>query len=556
MNKERETTEPRTVLQDVREWQLALLEQILRVLTVTALLVLAPAIFFVAGERSVGFIYFYGAEFVLLLILQFVKRIPYVVKAAGVLILIYGLGIASLLRAGLGSNAQIFLIALPFTAMLLLGNWEGWVCLGVSFLTMVIFSVLFSTGTLSISDNVQVMSHKWEAWFTYTFTLTWAGAFFVMTQGYLRSRLLTDLSQSRAMAQELDVQRAHAERDAMRAQLHAEQMGWLANFGNTLASLRNRDLLTRRIVQDLLQNFALYQVNFYLTDRSGDVLTLVAAAGAQGQEWVNVSMPEVVGGRSLLGQVAQTGKEQARVLEHGQLAALPESRFEVALPLVVRGELLGILDIHSMDVTLSEASLQLFRIVAGYVSGALDTLRLFEESERQTHEMRMLYAQHVVASWRSLLEVESIPTYSLGALPAARARELAEEALRDRQSRVITLENDQGHLLVVPLIARDVTLGYLAFLRASSKGIWDQEALSLIEMAADRLALALDNTRLLVEVRRQAFYQEQLRRVDDVIWRNPSLDVVMEQSVRELGRFLGAGEVELYIAPVQHEETS
>lgn len=556
MNKAHRPGELRTTAPDLREWQLSLLTQILRGLVFTALVVLIPAIYFVSGEHGIGHILFYGVSFVLLLILRFGKRIPYTVKVVGILVLIYGLGISSLLRAGLGSNAQIFLIALPFTAMLLLGKWEGWICLAGSFVTMVVFGILFSNKILSIPDDVQVMSHKIDAWVSYTVTLTWAGAFFVVTQSYLRSRLVTDLAQSRAMAQELDVQRAQAERDAVRAQLHAEQMGWIANFGNILTSLRNRDLLVQRVAQDLVQNFALYQVNFFLTDRSGDILNLVAAAGAQGQDWISANMPEMVGGRSLLGHVAQTGKEQARVLEIGQLASLPDSRFEVALPLVVRGELLGVLDIHSTDVTLSELSLQLFRIVAGYVSGALDTLRFFEESERQTHEMRMLYAQHVVASWRSLLGAESLPTYSLGALPADRARELAEEVLRDRQSRSLLLEDDQGHLLVVPLIARDVVLGYLAFVRASSKGAWDKEARALIEMAADRLALALDNTRLLVEVRRQAFYQEQLRRVDDVIWRNPSPDVIMEQSVRELGRFLGAGEVQLYITPAQPEEAS
>ncbi len=555
MNKESRTEALRVTAPRLREWQLSLLTQILRILVFTVLLVMLPAIIFVRGEHhGVEFIVFYGVAFSVLLILRFIKNIPYTIKVVGLLVLIYALGISALLRAGLGSNAKIFLIALPFTAMLLLGKWEGWICLVGSFLTMVVFGVLFSNNILSIPTGVQVISHKVEAWGSYILTMTWAGAFFVATQSYMRSRLVSELAQSWAMAQELDVQRAQAERDAVRAQLHAEQMGWIANFGNILTSLRNRDLLVQRVVQDLVQNFSLYQVNFFLADRSGDVLNLVAAAGAQGQDGVGAMVPEMVGGRSLLGQVAQTGKEQSRVLDVGQLALLPDSRYEVVLPLVVRGELLGVLDIHSTDVTLSEASLQLFRIVSGYVSGALDTLRLFEESERQTHEMRMLYAQHVVASWRSLLAVESLPAYSLGALPADRAREVAEEVLRDRQSRLLTLADDQGHLLVVPLIARDVVLGYLAFVRASSKGTWDQESRALIEMAADRLALALDNTRLLIEVRRQAFYQEQLRRVDDVIWRNPSPDVIMAQSVRELGRFLGAGEVQLYIAPMQQEE--
>jgi GAF domain-containing protein len=92
-------------------------------------------------------------------------------------------------------------------------------------------------------------------------------------------------------------------------------------------------------------------------------------------------------------------------------------------------------------------------------------------------------------------------------------------------------------------------LGYLAFTRATEKGNWNADARSTIMMAAERLAVALDNTRLLVEARRQALYDEQLSQLGDLIWQTPSPEVIMEQSVRELGRFLGASEAQLYLTP-------
>jgi len=61
--------------------------------------------------------------------------------------------------------------------------------------------------------------------------------------------------------------------------------------------------------------------------------------------------------------------------------------------------------------------------------------------------------------------------------------------------------------------------------------------------------VTLDNTRLLIEARRQALYDEQLGRLDDLIWQTPNPEAIMERSVRELGRFLGAHEVQLYLTP-------
>jgi GAF domain-containing protein len=84
-------------------------------------------------------------------------------------------------------------------------------------------------------------------------------------------------------------------------------------------------------------------------------------------------------------------------------------------------------------------------------------------------------------------------------------------------------------------------------------GDWDAETRVFIEAAAERLALALDNTRLLVQTRRQAFYQEQLGRLDDVVWRNPSTAAIMEGSVQELGRVLDASEVQVYLTPMVWE---
>ena len=534
---------------EIHEWQQDLLKQVMRVLFIIAVPALALGIYYVVSDGNLVFAPLYIALFLILAVVRFWKRVSYSVQVGTLLALIYGLAILAVTRAGLGSNVRLFLLAMPFVAAIFLGKRAGLIAVAVSMLTMLFFAALFSTGQMMVAEDVQVMSHKAEAWLSYSLNLLLANMLVIASLNYLLPRLNAALGQSRAMAQAFEAQRRRAELEAQRSRVQAERMVWAAAFGNSLTWLLQRERVVWRVVREMAKELNLYQVNLFLADRQGTTLSWVAASGEEGESWVREGWQISVGERSLLGRVAQSGQEQLVVLPPEASQRFPLSRVEVALPLIVRGEIFGILDIHSAEAAFSEEDLQLFRVVAGYVSASLETARLLEETEARIQEMRALYAQYTVASWRSLLEVQEIQSFSEGMVPADKIRQWATPALEEQTSRSTLLDDKETYLLVVPLIARDVPLGYLAFTRAVQKGDWDRETCLFIETAAERLALALDNTRLLVETRRQAFYQEQLGRIDDIVWGNSSIEAIMRQSVQELGRFLGANEAQLYVTP-------
>ena len=374
-------------------------------------------------------------------------------------------------------------------------------------------------------------------------------AFFVVSQSYLIPRLAEALDRSREQARAMEADRLAAEYNAEQRQRHAERLGWAAALGNVLAALRQRDLIVWRVVREIEQAFDVYQVNLFLTDRTGEMLNLVAAAGAQGEALVENGYQIAVGTRLLPGRVAQIGREQTVLPLPGELAHFPESRVEVCFPLSVRGEILGVLDIHSEASAFTEEALQLFRIVTGYVTTSLDMVQLLEDSDARTQEMRALYAQYTQASWRALLEAGQAQSYAVGSATSPVVAVLAAEVVETLEPRSTWLDDEQVYLLIVPLVARDVALGYLAFTRSAEKGDWNADSRAVIGAAAERLALALDNTRLLVEARRQAVYDDQLSQLSAAIWETPSSEVIMEQTVRELGRFLGASDVQLYVLP-------
>lgn len=539
----------RALRADVREWQQLLIDLVLRVVFLAAIPALVFASYYVWQDNRGWLIPFYVVGLAIVSVIRFWRRAPYLLQVGTMLVIIYALAVLSLVRGGLVSNVRLFLVAFCFVATVFLGKRAAVITAGVSIATMVVAAWLFISGRVVIPVEIQVVTANASAWASYTLTLVMVIAFFVASQSYLIPRLAEALDKSRDQVRALETDRQAAEHSAAERLRHAERLGWAAALGNVLAALRQRDLIVWRVVREIEQTFGVYQVNLFLTDRTGETLNLVAAAGEQDAALVDAGYRIAVGSRSLPGRVAQIGREQTVLSLSGDLAYFPESHVEVCFPLSVRGEILGVLDIHSKDSTFTEEALQLFRIVTGYVTTSLDMVQLLEDSEARTQEMRALYAQYTQASWRTLLEAGQAQSYAVGASTGVQTAVLAAQAVETLEPYSAWLDDEQAYLLIVPLVARGVALGYLAFTRSAGKGDWSAESRAVIGAAAERLALALDNTRLLAEARRQAVYDEQLSRLGAAIWETPSSEVIMERTVRDLGRFLGASDVQVYVLP-------
>jgi len=532
---------------EVRAWQHELLDGVLRIVFIVAIPALLLAAYYVWRDGRAWLIPFYVGGFVLVGIVRLWKQASYGLKTGTVLAIVYGLAVLSLIRAGLSSNVRIFLLSFSFVATIFLTRRAAIISVALAVITMAIAGWLFSTGVWGVPAEVQLLSDKPAAWLSYTFTLLMVSAFFVASQLYLFPRLTEALAHSRELARELAEDREQALRETEAKQRHAERLGWVVNLGHVLAALRQRDELIWRVVREIAQTFDIYQANLFLMNRSGDTLLLAATSGQLGEE---LDYPEIpVGARNAPGRAAQLGKEQMALPLPDELPQFPDSRVEISLPLSVRGEVLGVLDMHSVHPAFADEDLQIFRIIASQVTTALDMVRSLEETQTQVQEIRSRYAQHTLTSWRTLLEAAPFQVSTGIQVANPQVAALAQEALAEKQPRATWLDADGLNLLIVPLVAHDVALGYLAFTRTAEKGDWDVSARSMIALAAERLAVALDNTRLLIEARRQALYDEQLGRLGDLIWQTPSPEVIMEQSVRELGRFLGASEAQLYLTP-------
>jgi PAS domain S-box-containing protein len=173
------------------------------------------------------------------------------------------------------------------------------------------------------------------------------------------------------------------------------QLQTAAEISTQLTAILNIEQLLYNVVTLLQQRFNLYHVHVYLLNEAGDDLAMRVGSGEIGrllrQRGHHIPLNQE---QSLVAWAARQ-RELVAVnnvkLEPAFLAnpLLPETRSEVALPLVASGRLVGVLDIQdSRPARFTQSDLDVFSTLAGQIAVALENAHLFEQQRRVERELR------------------------------------------------------------------------------------------------------------------------------------------------------------------------
>ncbi len=178
------------------------------------------------------------------------------------------------------------------------------------------------------------------------------------------------------------------------------QLRLAAETARRLSAILEPEALMAETVQLLRDRFGLYHVHLYLLDESGERLVVRAGAGDVGQELVAEGHAIPLGAQKSLVTRAATSQESVRVDDVGQAPdflanpRLPNTRSEVAVPLVVRGRLLGVLDVQDdAPGRFTDADVDAYNALAGQIAVALDNARLFEDLGQTRSRLDTLFAR-------------------------------------------------------------------------------------------------------------------------------------------------------------------
>jgi len=195
-----------------------------------------------------------------------------------------------------------------------------------------------------------------------------------------------------------------------------------------LSTILDQDQLVREVVEQLRSAFGYYHAQIYLFDELKQNLEMVGGTGDAGRTML-ARGHTIEGGRGLVGRAAQTNQivlisDISRAVGWLPNPLLPDTKAEVAVPIAVGDEVLGVMDVqHNVADGLSQQDANLIQAIANQVAVAVTNAQAYEQAQRQaTRETQILSITQRIQSANSIDDVLKIAVRELGeALGADRA---------------------------------------------------------------------------------------------------------------------------------------
>ncbi len=168
-----------------------------------------------------------------------------------------------------------------------------------------------------------------------------------------------------------------------------------ARVSRRLSTILNQEQLVTEVVTQVQGAFGYYHAHIYLLDATGEYLVMAGGTGEAGRAML-AGGHKIPWGKGLVGRAAET-RETVLVpdvsQEEGWLPnpLLPDTRAEIAVPIVAGERVLGVLDVqHNLAGGLDQSDADLLSSIAGQAAVALQNTRLFAQTQqRAEYEARL-----------------------------------------------------------------------------------------------------------------------------------------------------------------------
>ena len=313
----------------------------------------------------------------------------------------------------------------------------------------------------------------------------------------------------------------------------ASQFQAIANVASATTTLQNQEETLTQVTQTISQQLGHYHVGIFLIDESKKYAILKSTNSEGGRRMLERGHRLEVGETGIVGFVAATGK--ARIaLDTGADAVyfnnpdLPETRSEVALPLVQGNTIIGILDVQSTTPqAFTTDDIDTLSILANQVSVTIQNTRLYEENITALQDAEKAYQQITGEAWVKTLKAQSLKGYIYDGVQS--------EPLKQR------ITSDE--MVAVPVSIRGQSIGSLKIEALDENREWSEDEFAMLVAAADRAALALESARLLQESQKRAAKERVIGEITAKISAQSEIEELLKTAAQELSRTLPGKEI-------------
>jgi GAF domain-containing protein len=324
----------------------------------------------------------------------------------------------------------------------------------------------------------------------------------------------------------------------------------VAEVGRAMTSYRNLPELLRQTTYLIHDSFGYYHVGIFLLDDRKEYAVLAASNSEGGQRMLERNHQLKIGETGIVGYVTENLK--ARIaLDVGQDAVffnnpdLPQTRSEMALPLVVGGQILGALDVQSTESqAYLEEDIATLQILAEQLAVAIQNANLFNEIEKALEASRLVFGEVSREAWSKILR--SQPRTSFLATPSSTA-----QIYNPVQDQIIAKAVETGDVILgsdnltisVPVKVRGLIIGAIRLKKNEISEAWTQDETNLAITLSEQISGALESARLYKESQQRAARESLVSNISAHISASSNVETILHETVQELGQAIGNASV-------------
>jgi GAF domain-containing protein len=218
---------------------------------------------------------------------------------------------------------------------------------------------------------------------------------------------------------------------------------------------------------------------------------------------------------------------------------LPLTRSEAAIPLTARGNVLGVLDIQSTEVSaFQQDDVEMLQTLADQIGLAIQNARLISQSQDALQKLESSTSENTRRVWRERMS---------GSKHSYRYAHMVLSAIQAPETIPGNGEDTTTNPLRIPITLRGEKLGTIV-LQRSADITWSETERSLANEIAGQVGLALENARLLEEAQRRAAQEQSMSELADKLSRSLDPDILLQTAIRELHQLPNVSGVSVYLA--------
>lgn len=477
-----------------------------------------------------------------------VLPISHNIRVYVLLLIPFVIGVNAIFSWGPWADGNIFFLVCVILTSLLIDQRADIVLLGVSTVFLVVIATLQQVGIYHFSaSNVPVTSPA--DWFIYCIDFIITGVILVAALGQLKSAFARVVSDMQRAFSELAIERSkleekvHERTDELEAR--TTQLRTASAVAKAMAEIQNISDLLDSVTQLTSEKFEYYHVGLYILDEQKKMAFLQSASSATGKQIIGQGFRIEQDRRNPINLAVSQNRHIISTDVDGtnfvRDANFPLTRSRMLLPLAVRGNILGILDLHSDQPRAFDAQdAEILQTLADLVAISFDNTRLINETKSLLSQLEVSTNIQTERTWRKLTSRQR-PAYQY--TPAG-VRPIFSAS-----------KKDNGDGMHVPLILHGQKIGAIKLMRKGGVSQWSERERVLVAKIADQIALALENSRLVEEAQKGALRDQMIANISTRVRETLEIESVARTAATELLRAFDLKEAEILIGP-PHTDTA